>query len=280
MLNVYRLTVICLLSLGARAQVSPTAAIVPVTPNLCTEKVLTFSVSTNANPTSYVWSIFSTSGATFLTDVNSTFVSLKFTKDLTYTLSVTMTTPTGSLVTKKAIRISRTAIASFNASFSDAGHPTDLYLTNYSSNIIKNYWDFDPENTRDSTFNLVKRYNGSGSYSVTLIAVGSKGCNDTLNYKFRISDSSSVTLPTVFTPNDDEVNDKFQPITHGLTALNCWIYNRAGYLMYKFTTVTGYWDGRTIAGEPSPDGVYMVVLEAWGFDGKVYKLNGTVTLLR
>ncbi|MDI1354839.1 MAG: gliding motility-associated C-terminal domain-containing protein [bacterium] len=269
-----------MLSLTARAQISPTVAIVPVTPNLCTDKVLTFSVSTNANPSSYVWSIYSGSGATFLSDVNSAIVSLSFTKDLTYTLTISMITPGGPLVSKKAIHIARTAVASFNASFSDPGHPTDLILTNYSSNSIKNYWNFNPENTSDSSFNSVKRYGSSGSYSVTLIAIGSKGCNDTLDYKFRISDSSSVTLPTIFTPNNDEVNDLFKPITHGLTALNCWIYNRAGYLVCKFTTVNGFWDGRTVAGELSPDGVYFVVFEAWAFDGKVYKQNGTVTLLR
>lgn len=280
MLNVYRLTFLCLLSLAARAQLTPTAAIIQLSPNLCTGQATNFSVSTNASPTSYTWSIFTTSGVQFLSDVNSPSVSISFSKDFTYTLSISMDAPSGALVSKKLIQISRTAIASFYANLSEPGPPTELQLTNYSSNSIKNYWIFQPENTTDSSFNLSKSYSKGGLYSVKLLAVGSRSCNTELTYSFQIADFSSVSIPNIFTPNNDGANDHFKPLAQGLSALTCKVFTREGILLYEWNTVDGFWDGRTTAGEPCSDGVYFYTFEAMGFDGKEYKLSGNLTLLR
>jgi gliding motility-associated-like protein len=172
------------------------------------------------------------------------------------------------------------AKASFNASFSNNGYPADLLLTNYSSNSVKTYWQFNDVALPDSATNTVKRYTQSGSYKVSLVAFGNKGCNDTSDYMFRISDSSSVVLPNIFSPNGDDANDVYRPITTGISLLNAWVYNRDGLLVSSWDKVRGGWDGHTTAGEECDAGTYFIILEAIGFDSKDYKLKSTITLVR
>jgi gliding motility-associated-like protein len=127
---------------------------------------------------------------------------------------------------------------------------------------------------------VVQTYTAPGAYSVSLVAYGINGCNDTLDYNFEIDGFSEVKLPNVFTPNNDGVNDLFKPISKGLEELKVWVYNRHGVLMHHWVGVNGFWDGRTTAGTECPDGVYMYVVEAKGFDGKEYKLKSNLTLIR
>lgn len=182
-------------------------------------------------------------------------------------------------MTYTTLTLNRSAKASFNATFNSTGYPNELILTNYSSNSLKYCWKFNGAEN-DSTTNVAKAYPASGNYTVTLEAFGAKGCNDTASYVFRISDSSSVELPNVFTPNDDGVNDFYRPITRGISSLNAWVYNRYGVIVCTWDKVRSGWDGHTTSGEQCADGQYFIVLEALGFDGKQHKLKGNITLIR
>jgi gliding motility-associated-like protein len=113
-----------------------------------------------------------------------------------------------------------------------------------------------------------------------LKALGKNGCNDSLSYSFRISDSSGVTLPNIFTPNDDGVNDVFRPITKGITSMMVWVYNRYGVTIANWDRINGSWDGYNTSGLQCGSGEYFVVVEATGFNGKTYKQKGTLTLIR
>jgi gliding motility-associated-like protein len=112
------------------------------------------------------------------------------------------------------------------------------------------------------------------------VAYGVNGCNDTTSYKFRVSDSSSISLPNIFTPNGDGANDVYIPITRGISGLNAWVYNRDGVIVSNWDKPRGGWDGYSTSGEPCSDGVYYIVVNAFGFDGKVYKLKSSITLIR
>jgi hypothetical protein len=213
-------------------------------------------------------------------DPNAARFTLSFPKDLTYTITAKAQTPEGLAVVTKQVPVSRTALASFNASLNATGVPNELVLTNYSLHSNKFYWLFSDSPLRDSATSTVKNYMKGGAYSVTLVAIGLKGCNDTLGYSFRIDTASSLVLPNIFSPNRDDVNDVFKPITKGISSLRGWIYNRDGTLMYQWDTVNGFWDGRTTSGEVCVDGQYIVIVEAKGFDGKSYNLRGPLTIVR
>jgi gliding motility-associated-like protein len=194
-------------------------------------------------------------------------------------VSVTAKSDSTTVTASRVITVSRSAIAAFNASLSESGYPNALHLTNYSSGHLSSYWKFNDAGI-DTNANTVKYYSKSGSYTVTLFALGRNGCNDSSSYAFRISDSSSIVLPNVFTPNNDDINDVFKPITTGINKLNLYISNRDGTIVSSWDKVNGFWDGHTTSGERCSTGVYYVVLQAEGFDGKLYKMKGSLTLLR
>ena len=93
-------------------------------------------------------------------------------------------------------------------------------------------------------------------------------------------DSSYVTIPNVFTPNADGVNDVFIIDNDDLAEISCKIYNRYGTLIYEIAYINDYWDGHTTTGELCSDGVYYYVLTAKGNGGKEYNTAGFVQLFQ
>ena len=89
-------------------------------------------------------------------------------------------------------------------------------------------------------------------------------------------------IPNVFTPNNDGLNDLFQPLaSKNLTFVSTIIRNRWGILIYESNQISKGWDGRTQAGVEAPEGTYFYVIEFKGegdSDSNIYK--GALTLLR
>lgn len=280
MRRLFTVFIISLLAMNARAQVAAGATIVTNTTLFCTGTPITYSLSSAAQGLSYSWSVIPSKGLSSYTDLNNSDITLTFSGIVTYTVSCTITDDSGASRTiHTTVTPARSAIASFNASLNAVGFPTQLVLTNYSSYSLKHYWRFN-DNSVDSSENVIRDYTAGGSYSVTLFVLGSKGCNDSSSYRFRISDSSSISLPNVFTPNGDGVNDVYIPVTRGIASLKAWVYNRNGILVCTWDKPKGGWDGHSTSGEECSDGVYMVAVDAFGFDGKAYHLKGTITLIR
>jgi gliding motility-associated-like protein len=93
-------------------------------------------------------------------------------------------------------------------------------------------------------------------------------------------DTSSLTIPNVFTPNGDGLNDVFKPITKNIETLQCTIYNRWGIQVAELKEPSQVWDGRNTAGIQCTAGVYYYVLSAKGTDAKEYEEKGFVQLIR
>lgn len=281
-MNKFILIFLLLTSVFLKAQV-PSATIVIPSSTICTGTSVTFSTITTNTPTAFSWSISPTLSVTALPDLSSSFVAFTFGRPGAYTATLQVSNATGTTTSTRLINVTQSAEAIFNASLTSSGFPTQLVLTNYSTNFIKNYWIFSDVPGlagKDSTLNTVKNYTASGSYSIMVVATGTNGCNDTAYYKFFISDSSGVTAPNIFTPNNDNTNDIFKPIARGIASMNVWIYNRYGTIIASWDKVNGFWDGYTTSGQPCQSGVYFYVIEAVGFDGKSYKIMNNLTLLR
>ncbi len=266
--------------ISAVAQV-PTATIVSPSATLCSGTSLTFTTQTSNAPTAFSWSISPSKSVTIFPDLSSSSITFTFPAGGSYVISLMVSNATGTSITTSTVFVTRSADAAFNASLTGVGFPNQLVLTNYSTGSISNQWLFnDDPSVNTTSLNAVKDYTISGSYSVTLIAYGNSGCNDTANYALRIADSSGITLPTVFSPNGDDINEIFKPIAKGISSMNVWIYNRYGTIIIKWDRVNGSWDGHTTSGERCEAGVYFVIVEASGFDGKSYKLKHSLTLVR
>jgi gliding motility-associated-like protein len=87
---------------------------------------------------------------------------------------------------------------------------------------------------------------------------------------------TSITMPNIFTPNGDGINDVFRIQTTGYDQLTCTIYNRHGEPIYRFYGLNGTWDGFTHAGIKVTAGVYFVFLEAELSDGSSETRQGTI----
>lgn len=117
---------------------------------------------------------------------------------------------------------------------------------------------------------------------------------DTNNNRTVLSDSSCIDifdclnyhLPNVFTPNNDGINDFFEPFTpySGVQKVNMNIYNRWGELVFKTENPAIQWDGSYMhTGKICSDGVYFYSCEVivHTLEGDYsYPLNGSVTIIR
>nr|WP_255651232.1 Calx-beta domain-containing protein [Cesiribacter sp. SM1] len=94
-----------------------------------------------------------------------------------------------------------------------------------------------------------------------------------------------AVLPTLFTPNGDQMNDAFVLHARNLRALHWRIYNRHGRLIYETTSIEDAtavgWDG-TVNGEPQPEDSYIWILvyQENAPEAGSTKLTGSVTLIR
>jgi len=274
----YFALVLSLLSVFAKAQ-APTATIIVPSGTLCSGVPVTFSAATTGSITAYSWSLSPTSGFKIATNFESS-VTVTFTNPITYSLTLFVANGSGTFATGAFVTISRSAHASYRATLSDAGFPTNLWLVNHSTNYNSIKWDFGGAVASQTGETLLQPFTTPGNYTVSLIAYGNAGCNDTLDYAFTIDAASDVKMVNIFTPNGDGKNDVFKPLTKGLYEMKVWVYDRWGVLMYNWNGVNGSWDGYTTAGLQCPDGAYFYILEGKGFDNVDYKLKGSLTLIR
>lgn len=123
----------------------------------------------------------------------------------------------------------------------------------------------------------------SATEKINLVEVtftNSFGCTqvDTISF---MTVPPSYMVPNVFTPNNDDLNDKFRIIINGNIQMTKFlIFNRWGQKVYEAPDgdLDG-WDG-TIKGEPASSDTYVYSADLVFPDGKVEKLKGDVILLR
>ncbi len=89
-----------------------------------------------------------------------------------------------------------------------------------------------------------------------------------------------ITVPNLFTPNNDLVNDLFKPVL-SFTPVNYHliISDQHGYVLFETRDSNASWDGSK-NGDPQPDGVCLWFLKVTTPSGKNLTRTGTVTIIR
>jgi gliding motility-associated-like protein len=156
-----------------------------------------------------------------------------------------------------------------------------VIFTNQTMGANTYTWTFGDGNSfiTTTTVNVSNTYTSAGTYTATLIA-SNGSCTNTLTALVMTDEATMIVIPNIFSPNGDNINDLFFIINTGMSSLNCTIFNRWGQLLYTIAAPNQSWDGKTPNGDSAPDGTYMYILQAQGLNGKTYKQNGTVTLIR
>jgi gliding motility-associated-like protein len=114
--------------------------------------------------------------------------------------------------------------------------------------------------------------------AVKLVSTNSRGCISI--YEKPIAAQTFVNVPNVFTPDNDNVNEKFASINKGVVNYNLQIFNRWGALVYESKEPKEGWNG-SVNGTKAEDGTYFVVLKYNEREGgKENKYQGYVKLVR
>lgn len=172
-----------------------------------------------------------------------------------------------------------TVTAAFTASPNSGLMPLPVSFTNNSSpNATDFLWNLGNSSTTYTTVNTNTVYQMQGNYTVTLIATNGV-CSDTASTVIVVDMVSFLTIPNVFTPNGDGINDVFSLNPINIGDISMTIFDRWGLKMYD-TTSSGSltWDGKTKAGAPVADGTYFYIINAKGLDGKDFKFQGSVNI--
>jgi len=102
--------------------------------------------------------------------------------------------------------------------------------------------------------------------------------------------SITLTMPNIFTPTGDGINDYMIPIEMewadkdfmmaNILNINFHVYNRWGLMIHSSEGVLPRWNGRSVNGLECSDGTYFWILRYNDTSGGEYKLNGFVKLYR
>lgn len=110
-----------------------------------------------------------------------------------------------------------------------------------------------------------------------VVGVNAEGCSvtDTIDVYRK---ETEIDIPNAFSPGS--LNHELKIVMRGIATLKYFrIFNRWGEKVFETTDINSGWDGR-LNGENQPMGVYIYEAEAVTIDGRPFKKQGNVTLIR
>jgi gliding motility-associated-like protein len=123
-------------------------------------------------------------------------------------------------------------------------------------------------------------FTGSVANTYQVDIVTASGCSVVDNVTVKVEKESTILVPSGFTPNGDNKNERVFPILLAIKQLTHFkVWNRWGQLVYQSTDALPGWDGR-LSGVPQPAGTY--VWEAVGISvlNRVIQKKGLIVLIR
>lgn len=122
-------------------------------------------------------------------------------------------------------------------------------------------------------------YEKAGTYPVAMILTNIWGCKDTVVKQITIGEEFRLYVPNAFSPNNDGINDTFQPKGYGIRKFNLMIFDRWGEKLFTSDDFSKVWDG-TFKGEICKEDTYVWRIVATGPDDKERELKGKVTIIK
>ena len=257
-------------SIIAHFVINPKPVINPLSPHICQGQDVHLQA---AGGTSFLWK--PASGLSCSSCANPIASPVLTT---VYTLTVTNASGCQSNATD-TVTVVPDAVASFTETISGNVVPCQIDFKNTSTNSSSNLWVFDDVHS-SSMANPTYLFTQGGPQTVTLIAFGVNGCNDTLKKTFTFLEPASLSFPNVFSPNADGINDFFEPLTHAFLEMHGGIYNRWGVKVYTFADVNDRWDGTMSNGLKCESGTYYYIFTAKDKLNKELHAKGFFQLLR
>ncbi len=111
--------------------------------------------------------------------------------------------------------------------------------------------------------------------------IGASGAASSVETQPQFPDSQ-IKIPNIFTPNNDGINDYFEPLSLiGISDLQLEVVNRWGNAVYSEHSNNHFkWDGHTNTNEPCSDGVYFYKVIYSDYCNKQEIVMGFIQLIR
>jgi gliding motility-associated-like protein len=134
-----------------------------------------------------------------------------------------------------------------------------VQANNQSSHANTYQWVW--QNQSSTAINPTFQFDTSGTYTITLIASQNGACADTFSLALVVYDSLQITVPNIFTPNNDGLNEVFSVTTNQELPVKLSIQNRWGNDVFTFEGVLKTGENKLWNGEDVTEGVYFVNLQ-------------------
>lgn len=175
-------------------------------------------------------------------------------------------------------------VAEFAIENPSAPNPPNYYVgmevqfTNQSQHADLYTWDMGVGELPLYVENPLYGYSRGGTFNVSLTATSYNGCKAQIQKPIFI-EYPNLYLPTAFSPNGDTDNEVYKVKFWGIESGTVTIYDREGQKVFESESIDFEWDGKA-KGQPCPEGVYVVRIDAVGENGQIYKKVASVTLFR
>jgi gliding motility-associated-like protein len=136
--------------------------------------------------------------------------------------------------------------------------------------FVQSYSQIMYEVTGNQVCFFIEASEKSNPFGITGESISSKVCTNP---------SEIITVPNVFTPNNDLDNDLFRPVLSFTPKdYHLIISDRQGHVLFETRDFHSEWDG-SHNGDPQPEGVYLWFLKLTTPSGKNISRTGTLTII-
>jgi gliding motility-associated-like protein len=200
----------------------------------------------------------------------------------TYTVSLSVTSDHGcisDLVHAGGVTIYPLPVAGFTSNVIEADemYPV-VHFYNATGSEGMYTWQFGDGGTSHD-YSPDHTYPGVGIYDIELAVIDGYGCVDTTYGRLEIKPTSTFFVPNCFTPNKDELNQKFRPFFTNIVTIDGVIFDRWGLKIYEWNNLEGGWDGY-YDGNPAQADVYVYRIKTTDINNKAATHIGHVSLVR
>ncbi|HJM16485.1 MAG TPA: gliding motility-associated C-terminal domain-containing protein, partial [Flavobacteriales bacterium] len=166
---------------------------------------------------------------------------------------------------------------------------TTEFIDDSEGNIVSWEWNFNDNSSYDYTELPIHTFPQISSvYTVSLVITDENSCKDTTFRNITVQDKYWIYIPNSFTPDFDQINDKFCISYNGIReeTFNFTIYDRFSNVVYSTNDITELdcnngWDGNyQETGNPLLMGTYIYEVNYKDFEGWKHQDFGTVFIIR
>ena len=175
-------------------------------------------------------------------------------------------------------------------------HPSLPFTSNSVGNIKFQIWNYGYDALFDTIDNPIHTFpldsQGLGipaTYTVTLIVIDDNNCKNNTSKNIFIENDYWMYLPNSFTPDNDNINDKFCIEYYGIReeTFSFYIFDKNGGVIFQTNdsrslkcSENGGWDGKGTDGNYIIPGTYVYESNFQEWDGWKNNKYGTIRIIR